>query len=1448
MSFGYVNRTNDRSGVLQEFNIVDSVLLKYLGNDSIVNIPNSVVRITASAFEDCRNVTEITIPDSVKDIESFAFVPCKSLKVIKFGFGIQAIPFGCCRNIEHLERVVITDNVKLISGSAFQNCTALKDIEVLTKAYRPPITAEEKGYAFEKQLMGGSPLIEEVMSNSDALSLLSIGGFAFEGCSLIDESFWVSHTKTVAERAFSGGHSNNQQGYNVVNNEQTYAPKIANSKVHTKSVEELLGGASKTSPGVSVTDAVEAITEDVQLKKEDIFVDVTEEDKDHLCAESDSCSLDKTTNVVVVETNLESEEECEDNTVDNQNSELLLTGFYIEDGLVVGAGTSKAKPDIEIESLGMSSRVVMALHRMRKDHMQDNGKMYISDALQLTMDGLKYILGHRITVEEIKKQFTDKVTEYLLQENLKVVEDATNQLKVKFVATTEECREANVAKQTDQVVTANETKASMLFHGYEREGDYIRNIHDGTTFADVIIEDLGLSIRSLNVLHRVGVFKLSHLLHITEVQLRRVKNMGNKSVAEIIDATVKYLSNGETTSKPTIRAIAGYDIEDSKIIHTESGEIVADVAISALGLSVRSFASLRRAGINTIGQIIPLSREELLGLKNMGAKSVAEILEIVPRYLEQHRKNPDDIDVEEDTTAPVSDEAYLPDINPNVPVLAPDFAVVEGRVFHRATLREIADKPVAVLSLGVRATNCLRRSNKAKLSDLVGMTFDELRTIRNMGSFSVNEISEKLDLYLAKTLTDGNDEQSVAQIALRSKCTASKLLSVFSKAPFSKLTISDICGALPDDMDETSIEDTITALLNEGKLLQEDENYLVMYPSVWEYIKEKLETLANSDSDYRLYEVLQDRIDGRTLEEVGAQHGLSRQRISQMEKKVIRKIERSKAVFDEDRYKYLYTSYSIEKEFFVEYLGESKLWNYLIIRYQHGNKNIEESLEDKRITPEVRRLVERWIYRNYIEVDGLRVPAQRSEIEDVVAEQYCKDEVTLEEFFALYERFLQEHDITDERLIVTEQTRRTRSNRLADSMKILWKRNQRLRYYEIESGDYAELLETINLAQFDNVDISTRKFIIEYPELMERYDIRDEYELHNLLKKIHAEHENTELRFGRMPNLHFGVFDCEASVKEMLFALAPIGINELAEALSAEYGHRKETVMANWLQCISEYYHQGVYSVDYEVMPDEHMTALKAHLPNDFYYLSEVRKIYQKNVANADVTLLTTFNLKRMGFLVGTSYVIQNHPTAEAYFESILLAKDIVDIAPISKRYTGLTAYSACLSGIKRERQIIEFEPYQYINIRRLNKLGIEMNALCRYCDEVWSFLADDTYFSIQSIRRAGFEAELDSLGFGDLFYTSLLKEDGRFSWQRVGNTVILSPVKHNFSVHDFLVALIKQEESIDIDEFVELLNGTYGVVFDRNSVIQGIKGSDIYYDKIMEKLYANYDIYFEEI
>jgi hypothetical protein len=365
---------------------------------------------------------------------------------------------------------------------------------------------------------------------------------------------------------------------------------------------------------------------------------------------------------------------------------------------------------------------------------------------------------------------------------------------------------------------------------------------------------------------------------------------------------------------------------------------------------------------------------------------------------------------------------------------------------------------------------------------------------------------------------------------------------------------------------------------------------------------------------------------------------------------------------------------------------------------------------------------------------------------------------------------------------------------------------------------------------------------------MARYDLRDEYEVHNLLKKIHAENENHDLIFSRMPNIIFGTFDRDAAVKEILFALAPISQDDLAEAISQEYGTRADTIKANWLSGVSEYYHQGMYSVDYEDMPEEHIQKLQAVLTEDFYFLTELRRIYNRTIPNVDMSLLSTYNLKKMGFLIGSSYVLQHYDTAEAYFNHLLAGNDVVDITAISKRFTSLSTYSAQLADLKRNMEIIEFEPFQYINIRRLERLGFDKSKLRAYADRVWSFLVDDEYFTIQSLKNAGFEDELDVLGFGDLFYSSLLREDPRFTWQRVGKAVVLNPKRVQFTVHDFLVDRVTKEESIDVDDFVAMLQEQYGIIFERQDVLTHVKGSDVYYDAIMGKLYADYATYFEEV
>ena len=990
-----------------------------------------------------------------------------------------------------------------------------------------------------------------------------------------------------------------------------------------------------------------------------------------------------------------------------------------------------------------------------------------------------------------------------------------------------------------------ETGKKYLVNGFTVEDGKIRNEASQRIIRDAPVEILSLSTWTYNAIYRTKehimeapheIVMISDLLKLSPEQLRRLHNLGAKSAEEIIERVSAYLcsdmNNEEKNGVDKQYTIApDYEVIDGIITHTGSGHAVEDVFIDNIGLGVRVTNSLHRRQIMKLSELIFLSVQQLKEFPNMGAKSISEILETVPRYLDANQVT------ELPTYVPA--KVDIPPLDSEYAVLASDYAVANGVIYHRKTLKIIPDISVERLDLSFRALNCLIRNGNDRVSSLVGMPFRDFRSIRNLGQRSANEIQEKLELYL-----DNSEKQAV----LASSVSTEQILSVMHSHEFEPIDLDMILQAVPDAT-EDGVKTILANLVDSQEIMQDEGTFAIKHVSFFEAVNESFLNNYYQSGDERAARILQQRASGKTLEEVGRQEGMTRERIRQIEQKVFRKLAKRGIIYEEDKYMYLFTTYALEREFYFDYLAVSRnVWYYLNLRYTKGKTEISKALEDERLPLTIRRTIDRYIHRGYIQIDGSYIPMQRSAFEDIVAERYCKDEVPLEAFFRFYKQFLAENGITDDRLQLKENVKSSRVNRLCGSNKILWKQNQRLRYYDIDGGDFTELLETLNLGQYENVELSTRKFLIDYPELMKRYDLRDEYEIHNLLKKIHAEKENPQMVFGRMPDLQFGVFDRQHAVKKMLFALAPISADNLAETISLEYGTRADTIRANWLNCISEYYHQGMYSVEYEDMPEEHVQKLKSALVNDFYFMTELRMIYSNLVTDADLSLLSTYNLKKMGFLVGTSYVIQHYSSADAYFEHLLTSDDVIDIAPISKRYVGLSTYNAYLASIKHEMRIIEFEPYQYINIRRLEKLGITKEKLREYGSQVWSYLIDDRYFTIQSIRSDGFTSELDGLGFGDLFYASLLKEDGRFSWQRVGNAVVFNPKGNSFTVHDFLVDCITDVGSVNIDDFSSGLREKFGIELDRYTINEKVKGGDVYYDSIMEKLYADYSLYFEEI
>ncbi len=65
-------------------------------------------------------------------------------------------------------------------------------------------------------------------------------------------------------------------------------------------------------------------------------------------------------------------------------------------------------------------------------------------------------------------------------------------------------------------------------------------------------------------------------------------------------------------------------------------------------------------------------------------------------------------------------------------------------IAEKEHLKQLLSQPIEILELSTRSYNCLKDAKINKISDLVSRSLEELRTIRNLGEKSLEEIVEKL--------------------------------------------------------------------------------------------------------------------------------------------------------------------------------------------------------------------------------------------------------------------------------------------------------------------------------------------------------------------------------------------------------------------------------------------------------------------------------------------------------------------------------------------------------------------------------------------------------------------------------------------------------------------------------------------------------------------------------
>src|SRR4051812_19931405 len=148
---------------------------------------------------------------------------------------------------------------------------------------------------------------------------------------------------------------------------------------------------------------------------------------------------------------------------------------------------------------------------------------------------------------------------------------------------------------------------------------------------EIPVTDFELSVRSRNCLRKMNIRTLGDLTRTTEAALLASKNFGETSLSEIKDMmSSKGLRLGMALEGGE-RAANDLRAEPIEELSQEEKALLAK-PISDLNLSVRARKCMTKLGIQTVGELIVHTGDELMECKNFGVTSLNEVREKLAEF------------------------------------------------------------------------------------------------------------------------------------------------------------------------------------------------------------------------------------------------------------------------------------------------------------------------------------------------------------------------------------------------------------------------------------------------------------------------------------------------------------------------------------------------------------------------------------------------------------------------------------------------------------------------------------------------------------------------------------------------------------------------------------------------------------------------------------------------
>lgn len=872
------------------------------------------------------------------------------------------------------------------------------------------------------------------------------------------------------------------------------------------------------------------------------------------------------------------------------------------------------------------------------------------------------------------------------------------------------------------------------------------------------------------------------------------------------------------------------------------------VLVSMLNLSARASHLLQRMQIDTVEEFLRVPMENFENQRGVGRKTIEELIEL-RTAIQGGQINIDEIGIDE----------------PGVSFEGQDNLTLSPEI-----LQQLSQHSIVELPLSNRSQNCLRRSGINNMAQLLELSEQELFEIHSLGRKSVEEVMELRAIWLKENCLVMKQEKGI-DVPVEKKLFYEELANLLNNVfPFDSKTLYMLClnHGIDIEVENKEMED-LTELFFE-KLIKSVEElrkgieryFSALFSKDKEFIEEE-EISCRIEEDFHndafktvLYDVassgeiikkigdyyvlkrvslgeyldelelstknqfLIDRLEGRSLQEIGENNNLTRERVRQITVKSVKRFP----LLKEDYYVSVFQYFKFNRDLFYAVFpkADRRTFEYLSIRYKKGEYGLGRdelagynglysfAIED---------------YINDSEKLKWKKGLTRQKISWRILITNAGRYFDKESFSKEYDVFLDNNSLDKNRYSYNPYSI---NNVFRNSAHVVFDRDGRFRYYE---NDASKLWQNIDFRRYKDTVISAELIYKDYSELMDEYDIWNGYELFCLLKNTlnvgGRSLSDIEVMFRRIPVMIIGDGDEEKQIVRLVKELSPIEYWDFYEAYEERYGLRKESAIANLGSYIEKYHTNNEYITDLPRLSYEEETRIKRVLEKkDIWSIEELENVFTEENVVSGIDALNNTTLYDMGFTLNIGYAYsRKYSNVTECLENGIFSKELVDLNEVDPEISRLSFFKNYIYTLRLSLDYIEISPKLLASKRFLEKeYGLTEEKIREIQASISSFYTEK-YFNANSLwENIKEDINVKLLKGNKWLCTSIMRQqEGVFSLSVV-NAVILSLQRDELALAKICTWIVEREGRMTLDRLTNRINELFGSGLDKHKIAFKIK------------------------